>query len=111
MLCHQDRDPAPNLFPEWAVAHPGKKRKKKIVTRPMLTGEKVMYCAAGEKKKEPLAYEFEMNMAAWATRLIPFGMQEGYIHTQREQICRCGTGVHRYGWSPLGDPSQFKKGF
>lgn len=21
-----------------------------------------------------------MNMAAWATRLIPFGMQEGYIH-------------------------------
>lgn len=45
----------------------------------MSTGEEVLYRAACEKKKRPLASEFEMNMAAWATRLIPLGMQQGYI--------------------------------
>lgn len=72
VLWHQDRDPAPNLSQMVSGAH---REKRTQVTRPMSTGEKVLYCAAGEKKKRPLASGFEMNMAAWATRLIPLGMQ------------------------------------
>lgn len=112
VLRHQDRDPAPNLSQSGLWRTLG---KKNTVTRPMSTGEEVLYgvCVlqARRKKHDPWPPEFEMNMAAWATRLIPFGMQEGYIHHAEEQMCRCGTGVHGYGWSPLGGPSQFKRGF
>lgn len=93
----------------WRVQ--GEKRTQSL--DPCRLGRKyILYCVCcrrKEKKHDPWPSEFEMNMAAWATRLIPFGMQEGYIHHAEEQMCRCGTGIHCYGWSPLGGPSQFKK--
>lgn len=48
----------------------------------MLTGKEVLYCAAGEKKKRPLASEFEMNMAAWGNKVDTLGYA-GRLHPTR----------------------------
>lgn len=65
------------------MAHAGKKEQSLDPCRPGRKYCTVVLCvlqAKRRKKHDPWPSEFEMNMAAWATRLIPFGMQEGYIH-------------------------------
>lgn len=61
----------------------GARREKRTEsTRPMLTGKEALYCAAGEKKKRPLASEFEMNMAAWGDKVDTLGYA-GRLHPTR----------------------------
>lgn len=90
VLRHQDRDPAPNLSQNGLWRTQG---KKNTVTRPMSTGEEVLYCstvcAASEKKKKtrPLALRVRDEHGCMGNKVDTL-RHAGGLHPPRRG-CRC----------------------